>query len=131
MNAVAQSLPKGPSRAESGFYSLLREWSGSQCPLQFIWQLINTLPATDDPEPSLWQVPSSSESGKFYLVDTEARLRTCDGFHFRHCCSHLRVANRATLLRYRLLNSADSETADSITHTSAPSAPTFNRRQFV
>lgn len=129
MGPDAQIILEGLSSSEIGFYSLLCSWADCSDPLRFIWQVLNSRPAIDGQEPALWHVLSASEPGKFYLVDIESRLCNCEGFYFRHSCSHIRVADRAARFLYYLLNPTDTESADSITHTSASVSDAITHRR--
>jgi hypothetical protein len=89
---------------ETRFYAMLREMAGCHAALKFFWLVINSRPAVTGPDPQVWLVPSTSEAGRFYEVDIDLRICLCNGFNFKHRCSHLRVADRAARLRYALVN---------------------------
>jgi hypothetical protein len=89
---------------ETRFYAMLRELAGRDAALKFFWLVISTRPAISGPDPQVWLVPSTSEAGRFYEVDIDLRICLCDGFNFKHRCSHLAVADRAARLRYELVN---------------------------
>jgi hypothetical protein len=89
---------------ETRFYLMLRELAGSDAALKFFWLVINSRPAIAGPDPQVWLVPSTSEAGRFYEVDIDMRVCLCDGFNFKHRCSHLAIADRAARLRYQLIN---------------------------
>jgi hypothetical protein len=75
---------------------------GHDEPLRFLWQALNSRPVVEGPDPVLWLVPSSQDTRKLYEVDIEARICDCDGFHFKHRCSHLPVADFTARLLYEM-----------------------------
>jgi hypothetical protein len=87
---------------EAAAHQSLCDWAGRDGALRFALAVLNTRPAIAGTEPQLWHVPSSSGHGH-YLVDIDVRACTCDGFHHRHRCPHLAIADRAARLRFELL----------------------------
>src|SRR5262245_7403644 len=83
------------SRMEARFYEHLYDLASGEHPLQFDWQVLNSRPIDQGSASAVWLVPSASTEGVFHKVDVEVRIWDCDGWRFKHTCSHLRVADRA------------------------------------
>ena len=90
------------TRSETRFYETLRALTRQADPARFLWQVLNSRPAVEADEPTLWLVPSASREGVSYQVDIDARTCSCSGFRFRHRCPHLAVADFAVRLLFEL-----------------------------
>jgi|SRR5581483_9395616 len=94
---------------EARAYEALRQWADRADAARFVLLVLGSRPVVaGDSDPQKWFVPSSSSPGDFHVVDVELRTCDCNGWRFKHHCSHLAVADRAARLRYELATVASA-----------------------
>jgi hypothetical protein len=95
---------RGGARAEALALERLKDLTGRvEDPLSFLVRALASRPLSSGSD--IWSVPSGSVNDLYYEVDISvfARTCTCDHWHYRHTCSHLRICDLAARLRYSFL----------------------------
>lgn len=108
MAALARITQPTLTRSESRFLAKLSAMTRQSDPLRFLWQVINSRPIVEGSEPALWSIPSATKEGASHTVDIDARVCSCEGFHFKYRCPHLSVADFAARLRFKFNRRSDN-----------------------